>query len=46
MKPTADHDAAGGDGLDPQDVPIAQGPAGLTGLDRVVVAAADNQVAY
>ena len=33
-----------GDGLDPQDVPVGQGPAGLACLDAVVVAAADDQV--
>ena len=33
-----------GDGLDPQDVPVGEGPAGLARLDAVVVAAADDQV--
>ena len=40
----ADHDAAAGDGLDPQDVPIGHGPAGLTRLEAVVVGPADDQV--
>jgi hypothetical protein len=34
-----------GDGLDPQDVPVGQGPARLARLDGVVVVAADDQVA-
>jgi hypothetical protein len=42
----ADHDAARGDGLDPQDVSVGQGPAGFAGLKAVVVAAADDQVPY
>ena len=33
-----------GDGLDPQDVPVGQGPARLARLDAVVVAPADDQV--
>jgi len=33
-----------GDGLDPQDVAVGQGPAGLARLGAVVVAAADDQV--
>jgi hypothetical protein len=41
----ADHDAVTGDGLDPQDVPVGQGPSRPAGLDAVVVAAADDQVA-
>ena len=40
----ADHDAAAGDGLDPQDVAVGQGPAGLAGLEAVVVGPADDQV--
>ena len=34
-----------GDGLDPQDVAVGQGPAGLARFDGVVVVAADDQVA-
>ena len=40
----ADHDAAAGDGLDPQDVTVGQGPAGLACLEAVVVGPADDQV--
>jgi hypothetical protein len=40
----ADHDAARGDGLDPQDVPVGQGPAGLARLEVVVVGPADDHV--
>ena len=46
VKAAADHDAARGDGLDPQDVPIGQGSARLASLDSVVVAAADDQITY
>ena len=41
---SAGHDAAAGDGLDPQDVPVGQGPAGLACLEVVVVGPADDQV--
>ena len=41
----ADHDAVAGDGLDPQDVAVGQGAAGLARFDGVVVVAADDQVA-
>ena len=40
----ADHDAAAGDGLDPQDVAVGQGPAGFACLEVVVVGPADDQV--
>ena len=40
----ADHDAAAGNGLDPQDVAVGQGPAGLARLEAVVVGPADDQV--
>jgi len=33
-----------GDGLDPQDVAVGQGPSRLVGLDAMVISAADNQV--
>ena len=33
VEEAADHDAAAGDGLDPQDVPVGQGPARLARLD-------------
>jgi hypothetical protein len=40
------HDqAAAGDGLDAEQVPVGQRPAGLAGLDAMVVAGADDQVA-
>jgi len=39
VEPAADHDAASGDGFDPQDVAVGQGPAWFTGFDVVVVAA-------
>ena len=41
----ADEQAAPGDGLDTEQVAVGQGPAGLAGLDAVVVAGADDQVA-
>ena len=44
VEEAADHDAAAGDGLDPQDVPVGQGPAGLACLEAVVVGPADDQV--
>ena len=44
LEQAADHQAAAGDGLDPQDVPVGQGPARLARLEAVVVAAADDQV--
>ena len=44
LEQAADHDAAAGDGLDPQDVPVGQAPARLARLDLVVVAAADDQI--
>ena len=40
----ADQQAAPGDGLDAEQVAVGQGPAGLAGLDVVVVAGADDQV--
>jgi len=40
----ADHDAAAGNRLDPQDVAVGQGPAGLARLEAVVVGPADDQV--
>jgi hypothetical protein len=40
----ADDEAGGGDGLDPQDVAVGQGPAGLVGFGVVVVAVADDEV--
>ena len=40
----ADEQAAPGDGLDAEQVAVGQGPAGLAGLDVVVVAGADDQV--
>ena len=40
----ADEQAVGGDGLDAEQVAVGQRPAGLTRLDRVVVAGADDQV--
>jgi hypothetical protein len=40
------HDqAAAGDGLDAEQVAVGQRPAGLAGLDAMVVAGADDQVA-
>jgi hypothetical protein len=40
------HDqAATGDGLDAEQVPVGQRPAGLAGLDAMVVARAEDQVA-
>jgi hypothetical protein len=44
VEEAADHDAAAGDGLDPQDVAVGQGPAGLAVLEAVVVGSADDQV--
>ena len=42
----AAHDQpAGGDGLDPQQIPVGQRPAGLPRLEGVVVAGAGDQVA-
>jgi hypothetical protein len=41
----ADKQAAPGDGFDAEQVAVGQGPAGLAGLDAVVVAGADDQVA-
>jgi len=44
LEQAADHQAAAGDGLDPRDVPVGQGPARLTRLEAVVVTAADDQI--
>ena len=44
VEQAADHDAAAGDGLDPEHIAVGQGPAGLAGLDAVVVGPADDQV--
>ena len=44
VEQAADHDAAAGDGLDPQDVAVGQGPARLARLEVVVVGPADDQV--
>jgi len=44
LQQTANHDAVADNGLDPQDVAVGQASTGLTGLDAVVVAAADDQV--
>ena len=41
----ADEQALGGDGVDAEQVPVGQRPAGLPGLDAVVVAGAHDQVA-
>ncbi len=41
---TVDHDAAAADGLDPQDVPVGQCPAGLARFEAVVIDPADDQV--
>ena len=46
LEEAAGHNAVAGDGLDPQDVPVGQAPAWLSGLDAVVVAAADDHVSY
>ena len=43
VEQAADHDAAAGDGLDPQDVAVGQGPAGLARFEVVVVGPADDQ---
>jgi hypothetical protein len=40
----ADQQPVGGDGLDAEQVAVGQGPAGLSRLDAVVVAGADDQV--
>src|SRR3954451_118583 len=40
----ADHDAAAGDGLDPQHVTVGQGSAGFACLEVVIVGPADDQV--
>ena len=40
----ADEQPVGGDGLDAEQVTVGQRPAGLTRLDGVVVAGADDQV--
>ena len=41
----ANHQPAGGDGLDAQQVPVAQRPAGFSRLEGVVVAGGGDQVA-
>jgi hypothetical protein len=41
---SADHDAAARDGLDPEHVPVGQGPARLARLEMVIVDPADDQV--
>ena len=44
VEQAADHDAAAGDRLDPQHVPVGQGPARFARLETVVVGPADDQV--